>query len=63
MQEKQEILVKYAVPRLLALFTDITSYGRFRVLKNPAQLLYYCYQVLLIVKELSTNLVSRSVCD
>ena len=56
-QEKQEILVKYAVPRLLALFTDITSYGRFRVLKNPAQLLYYCYQVLLIVKELSTNLV------
>ena len=62
MQEKQEILVKYAVPRLLALFTDITSYGRFRVLKNPAQLLYYCYQVLLIVKELSTNLVRRSGC-
>ena len=54
--EKQSILLKFGVPRLLALTGNVVSYSRF--IKSPTQtlLLHYCDGILRLVYNLSEAL-------
>lgn len=57
MTEQQDILLKFGVPRLLIIFADVVSYGRFIHLKHRQHRLAYCERLLSIIQSLCKNLV------
>ena len=57
MDEKQELLLKFGVPRLLVLFAAVLSYGKFMKLECAKNRMDYCKDVVVIIHLLSSNLV------
>ena len=61
MSEKQELLLKFGVPRLLVLFGDVLSYGKFMRLEYAENRVVYCKDIVSILLLLTSNLVSPVV--
>ena len=61
MSEKQELLLKFGIPRLLVLFGDILSYGKYMKLECPTNRTEYCKDIVTIIYRLAQNLVRLAV--
>lgn len=58
LNDHQDILLKFGIPRLLILFADVISYARYSHLKYPQFRLQFCKMVLDIIFALHEKLVS-----